>query len=150
MRVLQDSHACLFSGRLKDPAGFDIVKQRREREHKISILDPKHNPVISPSYAMLSIFVAYMEVGLHCTPNHRGNVIFLPLYVQTAGPAKGPQFKAPGYSQLSSKHFPSQRSNHLPSDRPLGVQIQDQAQSRVQGESGRERKKGNVSKKEEK
>lgn len=64
--------------------------------------------------------------------------------------------QAPGSSQLSSKRFPSQRSNHLPNDRPLGAQIQGQVQSRVLGEAGRERRErkreneGNVGKKEEK
>lgn len=47
-------------------------------------------------------------------------------------PTPTPSVQAPGSSQLSSKHFPSQRSNRTPSDRPLGLQTRDQVQRWVQ------------------
>lgn len=71
-------------------------------------------------------------------------------FVQAAGPGRGPQSRAPGSSLHSSKHFPGQRSNHLPNDRPLGAQTQGQVQSRVLWDAGREQRgenEGNTGKK---
>lgn len=94
---------------------------------------------------MLSVFAAYIGVGLHCTPNHRGNVVFLPLMCRQQVQPKDP------YSRPLATHN-SPQSISLARDQTI-CPVTDQAQSRVQGKAGRERKKGNegnVSKKEEK
>lgn len=146
MRVLQDSPACLYSGRLKEPAGFDIVKQRGSIISQCWI----RNSVIRPSCGRLSLSVAYTDeewyhsvnTGLHCQFKMRG-IERAPVSSMFCADSRSSQktpAQAPGSSQLSSKHFPSQRSNHLPSDRPLGAQIQGQVQSRALGEAGRERR----------
>lgn len=166
MRVLQDSRACLCSGRLKEPAGFDIVKQRG-RGNIISQYWTRNITLISPSYAMLSLSsVAYIDeelchtvnTGLHCQFKMRSieGTLVSSMFCADSRSSQRTPVQAPGSSQLSSKRFPSQRSNHLPNDRPLGAQIQGQVQSRVLGEAGRERRErkreneGNVGKKEEK
>lgn len=105
MRVLQDSRACLCSGRLKEPAGFDIVKQRG-RGSIISQYWTRNITLISPSYAMLSLSsVAYIDeelchtvnTGLHCqfkNAKHRGNTSFFHVLcrqqVQPEDPSPGP------------------------------------------------------------
>lgn len=97
---------------------------------------------------MLSVRATYIDGELYRTVNTELYSQFK--YLSIKGAAVSPIFcvdsmsvqrppaQAPGPSQLSSKHFPSQRSNHLPSDRPLGPQTQGQVQRRVQGEAGRD------------
>lgn len=47
-----------------------------------------------------------------------------------------PGVPAPGSARLTSKHFPRQRSNRAPSDRPLGLQAQRPVQRWVLGNAG--------------
>lgn len=110
------------------------------------MLDQKHNPVIPPSYAMLSLSGAYIDEELYHTVNTALHGQFkirsiegTPVSSMFCADSRSSQrtpVKAPGSSQLSSKHFPSQRSNLLPSDRLLVAQIQ--AGSKQGARGGRE------------
>lgn len=139
--------SCLFmKWTAKGPSWLWYCETEREREHNITILGQKHNPVILLSYAMLSVSAACVDgelyhtdnTGLHCQFKYlsiKGEPVS-PIFCVDSRSRQRTPVQAAGPSQLSSKHFPSQRSNHLPSDRPLGAQIQGQVQSRVLGEAG--------------
>lgn len=155
--------SCLFmKWTATGPSWLWYCETEEKREHNITMLDQEHNPVISRSYAMLSASAAYIDGELYHTVNTRLHCLFK--YLSIKGVAVSPIFcvdsksrqrtpvQARGPSQLCSKHFPSQRSNHLPSDRPLGPHIQGQVQRSVLGEAGRdwrrerERTKGTLAK----
>lgn len=119
-------------------------------EHNVTMLDQKYNPVISPSYAMLSLSEAYIDeelyhtvnTALHCQFKIRsiGGTPVSSMFCAGSRSSQRTPVKAPNSSQLSSKHFPSQRSNHLPSDRLLGAKIQ--AGSKQGARGGREGMEG--------
>lgn len=49
--------------------------------------------------------------------------------------------QSPSSARLTSKHFPRQRSNRAPSDRPLGLQTQGRVQRWVRGKHARRKKR---------
>lgn len=173
-RACTSGQSCLFmKWTVKRPSWLWYCETKREREREpYSTILQIRIPAMWSRYHMprFSVGAAYTDGELHRTVNTglhsqfkytiiKGEPVS-PIFCVDSRSRQRTSAQTPGPSQLPSKHFPSQRSNHLPSDRPLGAQIQGQVQSRgarggregMEGEKERKRKErwSKKKKKEEK
>lgn len=134
-----------------------------ERERNITILDREHNPVISLSYAMLSVSVARIDGELYHTettlsvqiPEHQGSTSFSHLLcrqqVQAEDPSPGPwplSARLKAFPQPEIKTSAQWQTSGCTDSRPGSKQG---ARGGREGSGGREREsaKGTLAKKEE-